>query len=201
MEIQKLIMTARDIGNPFIKGSTVEMDDGLDIKAGGIDIWSCSDQFHFSFMEHAGNFDFTARIEALSSADLYTKSGLMTRASLESDSQHTYFLTFPNNAPRNNNTGGLEFQYRSIQGGDSKAIYPIINSVFPSFPTNFPNTWLRLVRIGDTFHAYYSKSGLEWNLYCSLKLQLPPVVFLGIAVTSHNELKTASSSIRNISIK
>jgi hypothetical protein len=201
MDIQNLIMTARDIGHPYVKGSTVATEDGLDITAGGVDIWEYSDQFHFSFIEHIGNFDFIARIKTLDSTDLYTKSGLMARVSLEANSQHVYLLAFPNNAQRNNNTGGVEFQYRSILGGESKAIYPLDNSIFPPFPANFPNTWLRLVRIGDNFHSYYSKSGLEWSLYSSYKLQMPPIVFLGIAVTSHNEFNVASSSIRDISIK
>lgn len=160
MSETKLI--GQDIGEPEHRGSTVEVPGGYDIVAGGKDIWGKADQFHFAYTEARGDFEVTVRLEALSSADLYTKAGIMTRQSVEADSAHSFFQVFPDNSPRNKNNGGYEFQYRETAGGGSAAIYPDdYTTEPPSFPVQYPNTWLKLQRSGNTFHAFYSADGLE----------------------------------------
>ena len=198
MEIKEL--TGKDIGHPVLKGSTVNVSNGFDITAGGVDIWDTSDQFHFSYQEQKGDFDFVARIEALSSADLYTKSGILARESLEANCQHVYLFTFPDNSPRNSNNGGVEFQYRTIRGGESKAIYPSVHTKEPpEFPVSFPNTWMRMTRNGDRFDSYYSTSGNRWHLYTSFMLKMNPKIYLGFAVTSHNFKETVTTKVRDVS--
>ncbi|KGE16526.1 hypothetical protein [Paenibacillus wynnii] len=87
----------------------------------------------------------------------------MARESLEADGAHAYFMVFPDNSPRNKNNGGYEFQFREVSSGDSAAIYPEDYTTEPPiFPVNYPNTWVRLQRDKDEFHAWYSTDGVEW---------------------------------------
>jgi regulation of enolase protein 1 (concanavalin A-like superfamily) len=197
-----MMLAGVDIGSPSLKGSTFKDSNGLEITAGGADIWGTSDQCHFSCQEHVGDFDFITCVEALGAADLYTKAGIMARETLEADSRHVYILTFPDNRPRNNNNGGFEFQYRASRGGISKAIYPSdFTTQPPQFAVNFPNTWMRLSRSGDRFDASYSTSGSQWALYCSFTLALNPRLYLGIAVTSHNDQQAVTARVGNMSIR
>jgi hypothetical protein len=189
-----------DIGNPHLPGDVAKIDGGYDITAGGVDIWGTRDEFHYLYTRKDGDFDIRARVEALSKVDSYTKAGIMARECLAEGARHAYFQVFPDNAPRNNNNGGYEYQYRPIGGGEMKAIYPDAGRGIPSFTVNFPNAWLRLTRSGSVFTGYVSTNGDGWDTYAALELPLPHSLLLGIAVTSHNADKLTSASFRQITL-
>lgn len=186
-----------DIGNPAIAGTVKISEGGFDITAGGADIWGIKDEFNFIYVERTGDFDFVTRIESLSAPHLYTKAGLMAREDLTPGSRHIYFQVFPNNNPRNKNTGGYEFQYRQLKNGDMKAIYPKSAEGKPEFPVSYPNTWVRLQRVKNDFTGYYSTDGRNWKIYTTYSLELPSKIFLGIAVTSHNKSEATSAKFRD----
>ena len=129
--MENIRFLGKDIGHPAMQGLLEHVPDGLIITAGGADIWGRQDQFYFVSQQYVGNFDFKARLESLSRGDLYSKTGIMARESLQAGSKHVYLLAFPDNSPRNNNNGGFEFQYRSEEDGESKAIYPSNPTAMP----------------------------------------------------------------------
>jgi len=188
-----------DIGNPDLSGVTDLMSDGISITAGGADVWGVKDEFRFSYFEQTGDFDLVARIESLTAPNLYTKAGLMAREELTDNSRHIFFQVFPNNNARNKNNGGYEFQYRKDKSGEMKAIYPAKFDGTPEFPVNYPNTWIRLKRVGNEFTGFCSADGKTWKKYTSFTMQLASKVYLGLAVTSHNTKETAKAVFRNIS--
>lgn len=187
-----------DVGNPAIPGTISVSYRGFDITAGGADIWGIKDEFSFVYIEKSGDFDFAARIESLTAAHLYTKAGLMAREDLTPGSRHIYFQLFPNNNPRNKNNGGFEFQYRQVAGGEMKAIYPARIEGQPDFPVTFPNTWMRLKRVGNNFTGYTGTDGRLWKEYTTFSLVLPEKIHFGLAVTSHNTTESATAKFRNI---
>jgi hypothetical protein len=189
----------RDIGNPSIKGTVKVTTDGIEMYAGGEDIWGSKDEFNFAYLEKTGDFDFITRIESFMAAHQYTKAGLMAREDLTPGCRHIYFQVFSDNSPRNNNNGGYEFQYRAAKDSLMKAIYPKSATGTPEFPVKFPNTWVRLQRAGNEFTGYYSTDGKTWKIYTTYKLELPQKIYLGLAVTSHNPVHAASVKFRNIS--
>jgi regulation of enolase protein 1 (concanavalin A-like superfamily) len=188
-----------DIGNPALAGSTILTEDGISITTGGADVWGTKDEFGFSYFEQTGDFDLIARIESLTAPHLYTKAGLMAREQLSDNSRHIFFQVFPNNNPRNKNNGGFEFQYRKDQAGEMKAIYPAKFDGTPEFPVNYPNTWIRLKRTGNEFTGYYSADGKTWKPFTTFAMELSKKVYLGLAVTSHNTIETATAVFRDIS--
>jgi hypothetical protein len=189
-----------DIGNPALAGSSQVKDNGLQLIAGGADVWGVKDEFHFSYFEQTGDFDLTARIESLSAPHLYTKAGLMAREELSENCRHIFFQAFPNNKPRNKNNGGYEFQYRLAKAGEMKAIYPAKAEGAPEFPANYPNTWIRLKRTGNVFTGFVSMDGKTWKTYTTFTLELPKKVYLGLAVTSHNTKESATAVFRDVTL-
>ena len=113
-----------DIGNPSIAGTDKITATGVDIIAGGADIWGIKDEFNFVYIEHTGDFDIACRIESLTPANLYTKAGLMAREDLGASCRHIFFQVFADNNQRNKNNGGYEYQYRQVRDSSMKAIYP-----------------------------------------------------------------------------
>ena len=182
-------LTSQDIGNPALSGSTTRDGDKITITAGGTDIWGNFDQFHFAHQLRSGDFDVAVRLESITQADLYTKTGLMVRESLDPDAAHVMALVFPSNAARNNNDGGYEFQYRATAGGNAVALYP----PQPQARVTFPNTWLRMTRVGDVFTAYSGSDGFTWSEYASTTLTFPNQVYFGLAVTAHTASPTTTA--------
>jgi len=188
-----------DIGNPDIAGSSQIQDNSIHISAGGADVWGVQDEFRFAYMEQTGDFDLVAQIESLTAPHLYTKAGLMAREDLSDNSRHIFFQVFPNNNPRNKNNGGYEFQYRKEKAGEMKAIYPAKFDGIPEFPVNYPNTWIRLKRVGNNFTGFYSADGKNWKPYTTFTMEIAKKVYLGLAVTSHNSKAAATATFSNIS--
>ena len=187
-----------DIGSPQLGGSAKQVEAGWDLIAGGADIWEKSDQFHFLYQQLSGDFDIAVRVECFTPAHLYSKAGLMIRETLNADSPHLMFLVFADNAPRNNNLGAYEMQFRSVAGGDCQAIYPAVRPPAPpEFPAAYPNSWLRIQRRGDRFSAFASTDGKTWKVYAVQTLTLSSLVYVGPALTSHDPQKTAKACFRN----
>lgn len=175
-----------DIGENTQPGMAKIENDELVINASGADIWGTHDEGHFEYRKFKGDFDVRVRIANLFKAHLYTKAGLMARASLDDDSRHVYFQVFADNSERNNNNGGCEFQYRAEKGGEMKAIYPNPETAGNKFNVNFPYTWIRLKREDDVFTSYISNDNKSWHLYSTWEQQMPAKLFVGMAVTSHD---------------
>lgn len=173
--------TGQDIGSPALSGSTTRDGNMVTITAGGTDIWGTTDQFHFAHQLRSGDFDIAVRVESVVQADLYTKTGLMVRESLAANARHIMALVFPSNAERNNNDGGYEFQYRPSTGGNATALYP----PQPQPRVNYPETWLRMRREGNTFIAYSGSDGFTWTEYARTTMVLPAEIHFGLAVTAH----------------
>src|SRR5207237_1099034 len=86
-----------------------------------------------------------------------------------------FALAFPN---------GERFTYRTTTGGQTTAT--------GSGATNYPNTWLRLTRVGNVFTGYRSDDGTNWApLAAGVNIAMPNILYLGLAVTSHNPAGSA----------
>ncbi|MEI8288874.1 MAG: hypothetical protein WCH99_05330 [Verrucomicrobiota bacterium] len=190
--------TSCDVGLPALSGSAKPAGRGWDIIAGGTDIWEKADQFHFVYQSFSGDFDIAIRAESFTPAHLYSKAGLMVRETLQAGSPHLMFLVFADNAPRNNNLGAYEMQFRAIADGDCRAVYPArLPPAPPEFPAAFPNSWLRVRRTGNHFSAFASIDGNTWKLYAQHLLALDGTVMIGPALTSHDPLKIAKVAFRD----
>jgi len=189
-----------DVGAATIEGKVINNDKEIEIIAGGADIWGTNDEFSFAYKTLKGDFEVSVQISGLSKAHQYTKAGIMARADLSDNSPHVYFQIFPDNTPRNKNNGGCEFQFRVEKGGQMKAIYPNMETAGNRFDVNFPNTWIRLKRVGDNFESYMSTDNKSWNLYSSYKQELPDELLVGLAVTSHSSDKFTTAEFANFQI-
>ncbi|WP_346862868.1 PQQ-binding-like beta-propeller repeat protein [uncultured Draconibacterium sp.] len=175
-----------NVGAATKEGKVSSTSNGIEMIAGGADIWGTNDEFGFKYKELTGDFDICVQICGLSKANQYTKAGIMAREDLSDNCKHVYFQVFPDNTPRNKNNGGCEFQYRAEKGGEMKAIYPDMDTAGNTFDVDFPNTWIRLKRLGTRFESYMSSDNKTWNLYSTYQQELPAKLLVGLAVTSHN---------------
>ena len=50
-----------------------------------------------------------------------------------------------------------------------------------NFPVNYPNTWLRLQRVGNVFNSYAGYDGQTWSQLGSATITMSNQVYLGFS--------------------
>ena len=148
--------------------------------AAGSGIGSASDQIFYNYRIRSG--DFELHVASLSLADAWSRAGLMARETLASNSVFAAAFSTPT-------LSGSFFEYRPATGG------PVSRN--GSFPANYPNTWLRLKRVGNLFTGYGSYDGVTWMPLGSTTLAVPSSIYLGIAVGSQSGAQTTTAQIRD----
>ena len=197
--MNNLKLLGLDIGSPRISGHTQQLNNSVEVSAGGVDIWGLRDECHFAHVPANGDFEISVKIESVEMADLYSKAGIMYRSTLDDGSEHVMLVAFGNNDPRNKNNGGLEFQSRIKKGGTCSAVYPPQPlPQIPDFPVNFPHVWLKLIRKEDLFICQSSRDGVQWKQYCQHRQSISRSGFLGLAATSHNEAQAIKATFTHL---
>lgn len=172
-----------DIGNPAIKGSAVYSSGRYTIKAAGRDIWDTSDQFHYVYQPMSGNGEVIARVASLTNQNAWSKAGVMIREALNAQSRHAMVVTSVSK--------GYAFQRRPEPGAYSE---------HTAGGSGTAPGWVRLVRTGDLFEAYRSSTGTSWTRIGSDTIPMGDTVYVGLAVTSHNESAATTAVIDNVRI-
>ena len=165
------VFTPQDIGNPPMLSTITVVSNGLTVTAAGSDIGGTADQFNFEYQTRAGDFDVSVRVGGLTPSDVWAKAGLMARETLDAGGRFTAAMATPA-------MNGCFFEWRDPAGSASGAS--------GDFPANYPNTWLRLQRAGNTFTGYAGYDGQTWAQLGSISITMSNQVYLGFAVSSHN---------------
>lgn len=198
-------LSAQDLGDPGTDpvqlGRAFTWGTGYFVTGGGTDIWGNADQGYFVYKQFTGPFDMRARVDSLVGGDEWGKATLMARESLDAGSRNQAVLItkpapYEGNAfaAENPSKGGVNVynhQWRNATDGSSgsKAGGERIS------PTVFPS-WIRLVRestASNEMKSYISYNGTDWIAYHTHTIPdevLPESLFLGMAVTTHDNLDT-----------
>ncbi len=172
-----------DIGVPAIPSRMAWNDGGMDVTAAGQAIGGNNDQCGFAYQTRTGDFDISVRLAGLDISDVWAKAGLMARDTFDSAGRFAAVFATPS-------MNGSFFEYRSSVSAASQTS--------GSFPANFPNTWLRLTRVGNTFSGYASYDGETWTRLGTITIAMPNEIYVGLTVTSANLTQTTTAQFRDI---
>jgi len=178
-------------GYPPSVGSFVEGPTGTFTMTGsGADIWDVGpsggpyhDEFHFAYKSLSGAGSIVAKVESVSNTHNWAKAGVMIRETLDDDSRHAMMVVTP--------AQGVSFQRRPDTGaasaGDTTA-----DLTAPY--------WVKIEReLGGTFSAYSSANGVSWQkLGLAEPIQMGTNVYIGLAVTAHNDTATCQAVFSNV---
>jgi hypothetical protein len=103
----------------------------------------------------------------------------MIRASLTDSSAHASMFVTPG-------PNGLAYQ-RRISDGDT--------SVHTTGGAGAPPVWVALWRTGNIIQAFRSDDGTNWIWIGGDTFQMPETVFVGLAVTSHDDGVLATATL------
>jgi len=171
-----------DIGAPAIVSTDIYSVSGVNISSAGNTIGGTSDQFNFDYQLQNGNFDVTVCLAGLGLSDLWAEAGLMARVSFDPGSPFAAALATPG------------------MNGDfflSRAVTNALAATAGNFPANYPNTWLRLNRVGNLFTGFGSYDGTNWTQLASATIAMPVQIYLGFAVASHNAAQPTTAQFVN----
>lgn len=169
-----------DIGSRTPVGTTVAADNGFNVSSSTGDIWGSGDDCRFVYQSVSGDFDFQARVASLAGPAYWAKAGLMLRSGL-TDSAASHAVT----ASPASGFGRFLFLSRFA---DFSSTFAYFTSSLTEGRVRYPNTWTRLVRIGDQLIPQHGTNGIDWiqlgvyDLY-----QFPRIALLGLTVATHTD--------------
>jgi len=159
-----------DIGMLLAPSRIQLLVNGSAVSTASQGVGGAEDQFHFQYQQQNGDFDVCVRVAGLSLSDIWAQAGLMARETLGMNSRFAASLTTPA-------MNGCFFEWRDLVGGEAART--------GAFPANYPDTWLRLQRTGNTFTGYASYDGQTWSPLGSQTLMLSNQLYLGLVAASH----------------
>lgn len=181
---QALPYVSQDIGNPPIPSSITMTNNGFAITAIGNNFGGTNDQGNFSYQVYSGNFDVSVQAADLGLSDIFAQAGLMARENLTSTGRFAASITTPT-------MNGSYFEWRDPAASTANTA--------GSFPANYPNTWLRLQRVGNTFTGYAGYDGQTWTKLGSDTITMSNQVYLGFVVSSENTNQATTAQFSDIS--
>lgn len=176
---------SQDIGLVKAAGSVTQASGTFTINGSGADIWNSADAFRYAFQSVTGDFSITARVINMQNTAAWAKAGVMIRNSLDANSTYAVAFMTPSN--------GFAFQQRTSTGGSAAGLTNTTGIACPY--------WVRLVRSGNVFSAYYSSDGQAWTAASkTTTINMNASVYAGLEVCSVKDGTLCQAQFDNVSV-
>jgi len=168
------------------------------ITATGADIWDEADEFHFAYKTLTGPGTIIAKVESVENTDPWAKSGVMIRETLDAGSKFAAVYIMPTNAD-GTPTQGCRFQGRKDTDGSAESDTSVATAEQMAITAPY---WVKLERdVAGNFRASYSSNGVTWqSMVWRQSITMSSNVYVGLALTSHNNNATGEAKFSNIQI-
>jgi dextranase len=174
----------QDIGAVGLTGSASYSSGTFTVTGSGADIEGTADAFRYIYQTSSSNCEVRAQVASVQNTDPWAKAGVMIRENTAAGAVNAMVEITSGN--------GVEFQQRMSTGGGTTSI--VISGV--SAPE-----WVRLVRSGDNFSAYYGPDGTNWTqIGSTLSIPMSNGASAGLAVTAHDNATLCAASFNNVSV-
>lgn len=178
-----------DIGGVAVPGDATYNSTSKEyqITASGADIWDSADEFHFVYSKVSGAFSIEGQAYVMNDDGTSTwgKAEIMVRDSLDAGAMHYSGMV---------RTQDEYFyaQFRTSTGGGSGAADPILS-------TDVQDGRMKVVRSGNSLSLYYIDLDTEqWVLQDSRTVNFTDPVYVGLAVTSHDDGRYSTGFFTNV---
>jgi len=180
-------------GNPVSVGSFIEGPVGTyTMTSTGADIWNAADEFHYAFKTLTGAGSIVAQVLSVDNTDPWAKAGVMIRETLEPGSKFAAVYITPGN--------GCRFQARVDTDVDATSDTSVATAEQIAITAPY---WIKLERdVAGNFRGSYSANGTTWRTMSWNPQNIPmnSNVYIGLAVTSHNNNAVCQIKISNVTI-
>jgi len=177
--------TDTDIGNPPYAGSAAVNNGSVTVSGSGGDIWNNSDQFNYYYQPNTKDVTLTVHVDSVQNTSAWAKAGLMFRNSTTATSPYVDLIAVPGKQ--------VAFMWRDTEGGSA-------NWIGQLYGDGTSLKWLKLVKSGTTFTAYYATTTStpgtsDWVEIGTHTTTFPSATYLGgLAITSDNSSTLCSAT-------
>jgi RHS repeat-associated protein len=173
--------TNGDTGNPPTPVGTSTYASGVyTLKGRDGDVWDDQDQAQRAYQTMTGDGQIVTRVASQTNSNEWAKAGIFMKASPADMSNYASLHVTPGNNMQ------MEWNYSNDYDGGSYTL---------------PNTWLKLVRSGNTITGYRSSNGTAWTQVTSeTDNNLPATVMVGLLMVSGDQGVTGTATYDNVSI-
>jgi hypothetical protein len=176
-----------DIGAVAAPGSYGEIAGLITVTGSGADFYNTADEGHLVYRLINGDTTVTARVASLQQANVWTKAAVMVRASLAAGAINVATVVSPTSS------NGYRRTARTTTNGTTSTTASSGTSAIPG--------WIRLQRVGNTFTSFTSTNGTSWTpIAGTTSVTMANPVYVGLAVTSHNDGVIAAGAFDNVTI-
>ncbi|MEL6649738.1 MAG: T9SS type A sorting domain-containing protein, partial [Bacteroidota bacterium] len=180
---------AADIGSVNLNGSACydSTTTRFQMAASGADIWGTADAFQYAFrpMSLTQDFSATVQVNTIDFTDPWAKAGVMIRTGLGASAKNVLLYTSAE--------GRWSFQRRLTTAGTTVSTKS--NAGVVTWPY-----WLRLTLEQGKVRGEVSADGLNWTQVEEVNLAVDTELYVGLAVTSHNNQTIANASFESFSL-
>ncbi len=173
----------QDVGSVGVAGSASHASGIFTVRGSGANVWGTTDGFHFVYRAMTGDGQIVARVDSVTNTDSWAKAGVMMRDGLEGRDANAFAFVSAG--------GNVRFQRRRTAGSSTSSLYTASAST--------PH-WVKLVRTGDTFAAFFSSNGVSWTSGGTSTFVMNSTIYVGLAVTSHKNSVLSTAPFRNVSV-
>lgn len=176
---------SQDVGAVGVAGSATATAGTFTVRGSGTDVWGSADAFQYVWQPLSGDADVVARVATVEYVAAWVKAGLMIRQRLTADSAHAFMIVSAGK--------GLAFQRRVTTG-----------QLFSTSTSGIAGTapkWVKLERRGNVISAYWSDDGVTWNFVANETFAMPGDVYVGLAVSSHDNSRLATATFDNVTVR
>jgi hypothetical protein len=171
----------KDIGMPVRLGSDIYADGTLSLIGSGVGMAPDSDQLHFLYQAVDGNADLTVKLINVYAPFTDATSGVMIRESLAINAAAAFVAV--------SSHGAAFFQYRTTAG--SRTITATATGAKGA-------GWLRLIRSGNLFAAYWSADSFNWISFGTQRIDMPGRIYVGIGLASGEAVAHGTAVVSDI---
>src|SRR5579885_2638997 len=168
----------QDIGAVGLPGSARWASGTFTVTGSGADIWTTADAFHYVYQSWTGDGQIVARVVTQQNTDAWAKAAVMIRQDSSAGSAHAMMIVTPGN--------GTDFEWRAAAGGFTTHTFG---------PAATAPYWIAVVRTGGV-----SPDGATWTRVDAEPVALTDPVYIGLAVTSHNNAVTSTATFDNVAV-
>ncbi len=171
-----------DIGAVAAYGSASQSAGTYTVTGSGADIAGTADEFRYVYQAGSGDCSAVARVASVQNTATDAKAGVMIRETTAANSSFAAVYVTPG--------VGVVFQRRTSTGGSTAST--VVSGVTAP-------RWVRIVRTGNNFAAYYSANGSAWTQVGSTTaITMATAVQLGLCVTSHLDGTLCTSTFDSV---
>jgi len=173
------------------------------ISCQGSDIWNALDGFNFSYEQKTNDFDVVVRQKTFTKVSNWSKGGLMVREDLTPQSRNWNIVNDPTSADGQASIDGSGNGANTIESNTRPSPSAASQGwgTGPASVPAYPNAWVRLKRVGQLLHSYWSSNGVDWvqegltDWSTNAAGPMPAQTYVGICCTAHNNNSTTATTL------